>query len=118
MPPPADFLDSQAWAAAWLYRASGNKNYIDHAATFWERSYGVNPLNADVYPSWDSLWAPTAVFMRTLARRGVAVPGIDMYTGYFQNLFAPTWLNANGEETDALSSCCTVLHCTALHMWP
>ncbi|KAL4520482.1 hypothetical protein Ndes2526A_g05046 [Nannochloris sp. 'desiccata'] len=97
--PSTDFLDNQAWAAAWLYRATKKKSYLKDAESFWERSYGRNNAKADIFPNWDSLWAPTAALMRQMGRSGVKIPGKDMYNKYFENKFVASWVSANGTNT-------------------
>ena len=97
--PSTDYLDNQAWAAAWLYRATKNKAYLTDAQSFWERSYGKDNAKADVFPNWDSLWAPTAALMRQMARSGVKIPGKDMYDQYFEKKFVASWVSSNGTNT-------------------
>jgi hypothetical protein len=97
--PSTDYLDNQAWAAGWLYRATKTKTYLADAASFWERSYGKDNAKADVFPNWDSLWAPSAALMRQIARGGVKVPGKVMYDNYFEKKFIPSWVSANGTNT-------------------
>jgi hypothetical protein len=46
--PSTDFLDDQSWAAGWLYRATGDKKYLTQAESFWKRSYGKDPYDADM----------------------------------------------------------------------
>lgn len=94
--PSSSYLDSQAWAAGWLFRASGNPRYLSDAASFWSRSYGQDHFSADVYAGWDSLWAPTAVLMRQIARKGHKVPGITAYNAYYSGMFLPAWVKADG----------------------
>jgi hypothetical protein len=97
--PSTDYLDNQAWAAGWLYRATKSKSYLADAASFWERSYGKDNTRADVFPNWDSLWAPSAALMRQIARSGVKVPGKDMYDNYFVKKFVASWVSSNGTNT-------------------
>lgn len=97
--PSTDYLDNQAWAAAWLYRATKKRSYLKDAESFWERSYGRDNAKADVFPNWDSLWAPTAALMRQMARFGVEIPGKNMYNNYFENKFVASWNSANGTNT-------------------
>ena len=90
--PSTDYLDDQTWAAAWLFRCSGQFKYLEDAASFWARGRD----NEDVYTSWDSQWAPAAALLRQISRRGHKVPGIYMYNNFFVNEFARTWLVADG----------------------
>ena len=89
--PSSDYLDSLAWAAGWLYRATGDATYLAEAATHWSQG------NPDVFPGWDSLWAAHAVHMVGLADQGTVVPGIESYRDFVVNKFLKAWINANGE---------------------
>ncbi len=113
--PSTDYLDNQAWAAGWLYRATKNKNYLNDAASFWERSYGRDNARADVFPNWDSLWAPSAALMRQISRGGKTIPGIKMYNGYFENKFVPSWVSANG--TNQITKTPKGMHYPAWNIW-
>jgi endoglucanase len=97
--PSTDYLDNQAWAAGWLYRATKVKSYLTDAESFWQRSYGKDNTRADVFPNWDSLWAPSAALMRQIGRSGVNIPGKEMYDTYFERKFVPSWVSANGTNT-------------------
>lgn len=90
--PSADFKDSLAFAAGWLYRATGNTSYLDQALKHWGSGSG------DVFCSWDSLWALHAVHMSTLVSKGVPVPGGVGYVTWAKNTFLKAWINANGYQ--------------------
>ena len=96
--PSSDYLDSQAWAAGWLYRITYNRAYLNHAQDYWARSTnnGNDIYNVDIYPGWDSLWAASAVLMRQISRKGAVVPGIEMYDNYHERYFLPSWVKADG----------------------
>jgi hypothetical protein len=90
--PSTDFADSLAWAAGWLYRATGNATYLTQASKHWGQG------KPDIFPGWDSSWPMHAVSMVALATQGVSVPGLATYTDYVQNKFVKAWLSANGER--------------------
>ncbi len=90
--PSTDYVDDLAWAAAWLYKATGDKDYLKDAESFWKSDAD----NADLYPGWDSVWVPTAVLMRQIGRSGVKVPGKEMYDNFYEKEFLPSWLKADG----------------------
>jgi hypothetical protein len=92
----SDFLDALAWAAGWLYQATGDASYLDKAAGHWAKG------NPDVFPGWDSQWALHAMSMVNLAQSGVTVPGIQVYTDYVNNKFMKAWLGQTGELALAL----------------
>lgn len=96
--PSSDYLDSQAWAAGWLYRVTYNRAYLFHANDYWSRATngGQDIFNVDIYPGWDSLWAASSVLMRQISRKGAVVPGINIYDGYYEKYFLPSWLKADG----------------------
>lgn len=96
--PSSDFLDNQAWAAAWLYKATKDARYLADAVKYWERSYGKDKFLADVYPGWDSMWAATAVLMRQISRSGVKITGGKLFNDYYDYNFYPSWVKANGKN--------------------
>ena len=95
--PSTSFLDHQTWAAGWLYLATRNTSYLNDAASFWQRSYGKNASNADIFSGWYSVWAPAAVLMRQISRTGVEVPEINQFNSFFEQYWLPSWVNAEGE---------------------
>ena len=50
------------------------------------------------------MWAPTAVLMRNLDRKGVAVPGRQMYDDFYNVMFCRSWITANGALAGAARS--------------
>lgn len=89
--PSSDYLDSVAWGAAWLWRLTGDPSYLTAAAGAWAKG------DADVYPGWDSLWAPTAVMLVNAAERGTAgIPGIEAYADFVRNKFMRAWIAGDG----------------------
>jgi len=91
--PSSDYIDDLSWAAAWLYKATGDKKYLKDAEEFWTSDPNGY---ADIYSGWDSVWAPTAVLMRQIGRSGVKVPGKEMYDSFYENVFLASWLKADG----------------------
>jgi endoglucanase len=66
------YLDDLAFAAAWLYRASGEIKYLDKAKAYVSRiGYSKSP-----YVSWDSVFFPTDVLLKSMGVRSVG--GIDL----------------------------------------
>ncbi len=88
--PSTDWADDMAWAAAWLFRATGDANYLNSAINYWNRG-SPNP-----YPCWDSKWASAAAMLLSLADRGTAVPGIETYRNWMDTQFLRAWLQADG----------------------
>lgn len=82
--------DQLAWAAAWLYRATGNADYLDEAYGFWNRG------SPEVYASWDSTYAPVASMLISLANQGETVPGISSYRSFYQYSMYPAWVEKRG----------------------
>lgn len=93
--PSSDYIDDLAWAAAWLYKATGDETYLKDAEGFWKS----DAQSADIYPGWDSVWVPTAVLMRQMSRSGVKIPGKEMYDSFYENQFLSSWLRADGTSS-------------------
>jgi len=93
--PSDDWEDHMVWGAAWLYRCTGDASYLTAAQKYWtmrsSRS-GQNP-----YASWGSLWAPAASMLLGMADDGVAVPGVETYRAFFNNVFLRSWLTPDGQ---------------------
>jgi len=73
-----------------MYRATKDSNYLDQASRYFAMAKN------DVYPGWDSFWAPHAIHMITLADQGINVPGIDTYRAFGEAKFLRAWLQADG----------------------
>ena len=87
--PSTDYGDNMAWAAGWLYRATGDVTYLNHAIDYWKKQ------TPDIYPGWDSVWAHHAIHMTNLASQGTPIPGIEVYNAYMDK-FLRAWLVADG----------------------
>lgn len=85
--------DSMAAAAGWLYRATGDREWLNKALKYWDYD------SADVYVGWDSLWGSHAVHMVSLADRGENIPGEAEYRRYLDNKFWRAWLKADGYQS-------------------
>lgn len=85
--------DSMAAAAGWLYRATGDRSWLDKALKYWDYD------SADVYAGWDSLWGAHAVHMVSLADKGESIPGEAEYRRYLDNKFWRAWLKADGYQS-------------------
>ncbi|KAL4516856.1 hypothetical protein Ndes2437A_g00974 [Nannochloris sp. 'desiccata'] len=88
--PSTDWADDMVWAAAWLFRVTGDTNYLNYAINYWNRG-SPNP-----YSCWDSKWAPAAAMLVSLADTGTAVPGIDTYRAWLNSNFLRAWLQPDG----------------------
>lgn len=88
--PSTDWADDMAWGAAWLYRVTGNRTYLDKALYYWGRQ------DPNVYACWDSKYGPTAAMLTFLSHAGVDVPGIQTYASWLQDTFLRAWLVADG----------------------
>lgn len=85
--------DSMAAAAGWLYRATGDRNWLDKAFKYWDYKA------ADVYSGWDSLWASHAIHMVSLADRGENIPGEGEYRRFLDDKYWRAWLKADGYQS-------------------
>ena len=85
--------DSMAAAAGWLYRTTGDREWLNKALKYWDYD------NADVYAGWDSLWGAHAVHMVSLADRGENIPGAAEYRRYLDNKLWRAWLKADGYQS-------------------
>ncbi|KAL4443449.1 hypothetical protein ABPG75_011186 [Micractinium tetrahymenae] len=67
----SSYLDDLAFAAAWLYRATGEASYLTAAQTYLKRAQ----YNRSSFVSWDSLFVSTDILLTSL---GVApMAGVD-----------------------------------------
>lgn len=82
------------YAAAWLFRATGQGRYADDALAHWRAAGG----SGDVVTSWDSLSVPALNLLLGLAAQGKAVPGKDEYEAWFQNNFLSAWFDPRSGE--------------------
>lgn len=89
--PSTDWADDMAWGAAWLFRATGDANYLNAAHNYWTRG-DQNP-----YPCWDSKWAPVAAMLVSLQDSNQAVvPFVDTYRSWLNRIFLRAWLQPDG----------------------
>jgi hypothetical protein len=88
--PSTDWIDDMTWAAAWLFRATGNTYYLSDAINYWNRG-SPNP-----YSCWDSKWGPAAAMLVSLADTGTDVPGVDTYRAWLNDNFLRAWLQPDG----------------------
>lgn len=91
--PSSDVYDHLAWAAGWLYRITGEQQYLVDALSQWSKDF------PNVYSGWDSVWGPHAAHMVSLADRGNSVPGVDIYRDFLDNKFFKAWVDANGFQS-------------------
>lgn len=87
-----DYQDDMAWGAAWLYRATGDRNYLEAALRYWSEK------DWDVTVDWDGNGAATAVMLGALVDDKVStltLKGKDM-RDFVKNNFIKAWVNSNG----------------------
>jgi endoglucanase len=82
--------DHMAWAAGWLFRATGETRYADEALAFWLAS------ERGVYSSWDSVSAPLSSMMLSLSYRGQTIPGVTDYQSWYNSNFYVAWVENKG----------------------
>ncbi|KFM24183.1 Endoglucanase A [Auxenochlorella protothecoides] len=85
------YLDKLMYAAAWLFRATGEAAYAADAYAFWQ-SAG----SGDIYTSWDSTFAPAINLLLKLASEGKTVPGRASYEAWMTSSFLSAWQTADG----------------------
>ena len=90
--PSNDNHDDLALAAGWLYRATGDRIYLDKAFQHW------NQGSPNVYVGWNSAWGQHATHMNALADQGQDIPGIEIYRDFLNNKFYRAWLDQNGYQ--------------------
>jgi endoglucanase len=70
------YLDDLAWAATWLYKATGQQTYLDEAKAYRKRS----DFLVESYVNWDAVGPPSAIMMKCM---GVAPPEADAHIEKF-----------------------------------
>ncbi len=94
--PGGNMHDNVAFAAGWLFRATGEAAFLDAAAAAFARGTALE-RKVEVVANWDSFFAPAAALMINLAHRGqAAVPGLAAYEDFFQAKFMRAWVQADG----------------------
>jgi hypothetical protein len=87
-----------AWAAAWLYKATGRSHYLREAVKYWKKRYW------DMTIGWDNSGAATAVMLHTLKEQGVRVPSSSRIKRYVEKKFLRSWIDSNGASWSSLIS--------------
>ncbi|KFM24182.1 Endoglucanase A [Auxenochlorella protothecoides] len=85
------YVDKLMYAAAWLFRATGDAAYATDAYAFWQ-SAG----SGDIYTGWDSTFAPAINLLLKLASEGKTVPGKAAYEKWIVSSFLSAWQTADG----------------------
>ncbi len=89
--PSSDSLDEMAWGAYWLYRATDDRNYLEHAVKYWKKK------DWDTSADWDSSGASVAVALANLVEDGVSVPSGAEIKNWVLNDFLGSWTKPSGE---------------------
>lgn len=108
LPPPLRPLqDDLAYAAAWLYRATGEEAFLTAARSYLQRAQ----YSRNYFVSWDAVFVPTDVLLLGL---GVGPsPGVDHE--YQVGEFVKTWTKGEGRgEGGGVTACSALLCCTTL----
>lgn len=84
------YLDRLAWAAAWLYRATGSAAYLGDASNYYARA--VNYKTPAV--NWDGIYSAVSVLLATTP--GTA--GLEPWTTDARQ-FVQSWVAGNGGVT-------------------
>lgn len=87
------YEDDMAYGAVWLYKATGNRYYLEKAVEFWTKKYW--PVSVD----WDSSAAATAVLLANLHQDGVDVPQGDAINEWVANTFIRAWVESSGFQS-------------------
>lgn len=89
--PSSDAQDDLAWAAYWLYRATGNRTYLQSSVNYYRKK------SWDVTIDWDNSGAAVAVALANLAADGVSVPYASDITNFVVKNFLQQWMTPSGE---------------------
>ena len=88
--PSTAWQDDMAWAAYWLYRATGVKDYLNSSVYYWRQRQW------DVTTDWDNCGAAVAVALANLADDGVPVPYSSEISQWTFTTFLDAWLRSDG----------------------
>jgi endoglucanase len=86
------FEDDMAYGAAWLYRATGERRYLDAAVRYWRSKSWT------VVTDWDGSGAATAVILANMVEDGVDVPRGEEINSWVKNVFLRAWTTSNGKQ--------------------
>jgi hypothetical protein len=78
-----------AWGAAWLYRATGDRAYLEAAVRYWAKK------DWDITTDWDNSGAAVAVMLGNLAEGGTEVPQAAEIKSFVAG-FIKAWVQSNG----------------------
>lgn len=81
------YVDKLMFAAAWLYRATGDTPYLQDAQSFWQEG------DRDIFVSWDSTTAAAAILLLPLP--GVLPPFSTEYQMFVKG-YISAWQSATG----------------------
>lgn len=88
--PSSAWEDDVAWAAYWMYRATGTGSYMTDAVHYWKKQ------NWDVTTDWDNSGAAVAVALSNLADDGTTVPSSAQVLDWTTNTLIKSWVESNG----------------------
>ncbi|KAK9858827.1 hypothetical protein WJX84_008301, partial [Apatococcus fuscideae] len=91
--PSSNFYDDLSYAAAWLYRATGQQNYLNDAENFWNQAHVIDGNQYYLVWNWDNAIWGTSCLLAAIQ------PGVE--TRYSTEIegFLASWINGNNGIT-------------------
>ncbi|KAK9867945.1 hypothetical protein WJX84_010587 [Apatococcus fuscideae] len=91
--PSSNFYDDLSYGAAWLYRATGQQNYLTDAENYWNQAHGADGNQYYLVFNWDNAIWGTSCLLSALQ------PGVT--TRYSTEIegFLASWINGNNGIT-------------------
>lgn len=80
----SSYEDDMAWAAAWLYKATGEASYLSDAKQFLKDSKG-NVHRDEWTMCWDNMWTPAEVVMYQLTNDKEYLDAVKYSVDYWIN---------------------------------
>ena len=80
----SSYKDDLAWAAAWLYKATGEASYLADAKAFLKDDKG-NVHKDEWTMCWDNMWTPAEVVMYQLTNDKVYLDAVKYSVDYWIN---------------------------------
>jgi endoglucanase len=87
----SDYIDDMAYGAAWLFKATGERQYLEAAVQYWRRKYWI------VSVDWDNSAAATAVLLANMVEDGMDVPYGNEINSWVKNTFLRAWTRSDGK---------------------
>jgi len=85
-----DYEDDMAMGAFWIYRATGDRSYLQAAVNYWSAK------DWDVTSDWDNSGASVAVALNNLISDGISVPQATKITQFVTKTFLEAWTQSDG----------------------